>query len=91
MQGESVATVTASQHPGYSEGEIVLAGRDGAPTRFRIARISEARPGRRAGNDRTRRTRDARFTAYGGLCVIGKPAPGETVVVAAASGPVGSW
>jgi NADPH-dependent curcumin reductase len=30
------------------------------------------------------------FTAYGGLRVIGKPQPGETVVVAAASGPVGS-
>jgi NADPH-dependent curcumin reductase CurA len=30
------------------------------------------------------------FTAYGGLRVIGKPASGETVVVAAASGPVGS-
>src|SRR5205814_3341414 len=30
------------------------------------------------------------FTAYGGLRVIGKPNPGETVVVAAASGPVGS-
>src|SRR5271155_3869558 len=30
------------------------------------------------------------FTAYGGLRVIGKPVPGETVVVAAASGPVGS-
>ena len=30
------------------------------------------------------------FTAYGGLRVIGKPKRGETVVVAAASGPVGS-
>ena len=30
------------------------------------------------------------FTAYAGLNVIGKPRPGETVVVAAASGPVGS-
>ena len=30
------------------------------------------------------------FTAYGGLRTIGKPQPGETVVVAAASGPVGS-
>src|SRR5208282_6772136 len=30
------------------------------------------------------------FTAYGGLRVIGKPQPGETVVDAAASGPVGS-
>jgi NADPH-dependent curcumin reductase len=30
------------------------------------------------------------FTAYAGLRVIGKPKAGETVVVAAASGPVGS-
>src|SRR6266566_2913633 len=30
------------------------------------------------------------FTAYAGLTIIGKPKPGETVVVAAASGPVGS-
>jgi NADPH-dependent curcumin reductase CurA len=30
------------------------------------------------------------FTAYGGLRAIAKPQPGETVVVAAASGPVGS-
>jgi NADPH-dependent curcumin reductase CurA len=30
------------------------------------------------------------FTAYSGLLLIGKPKPGETVVVAAASGPVGS-
>jgi NADPH-dependent curcumin reductase CurA len=30
------------------------------------------------------------FTAYAGLTLIGRPKPGETVVVAAASGPVGS-
>ena len=30
------------------------------------------------------------FTAYAGLMMIGKPKPGDTVVVAAASGPVGS-
>ncbi len=30
------------------------------------------------------------FTAYAGLMLIGRPKPGETVVVAAASGPVGS-
>ena len=30
------------------------------------------------------------FTAYAGLLEIGKPQPGETVVVAAAAGPVGS-
>jgi NADPH-dependent curcumin reductase CurA len=30
------------------------------------------------------------FTAYGGLRVIGEPQAGETVMVGAASGPVGS-
>lgn len=30
------------------------------------------------------------FTAYAGLRLLGKPKPGETIVVAAASGPVGS-
>ena len=30
------------------------------------------------------------FTAYAGLTQIGRPKPGETVVVAAASGPVGA-
>ena len=30
------------------------------------------------------------FTAYSGLRLVGIPKPGETVVVAAASGPVGS-
>ncbi|WP_153503546.1 NADP-dependent oxidoreductase [Cumulibacter manganitolerans] len=30
------------------------------------------------------------FTAYAGLLILGKPQPGETVVVAAATGPVGS-
>ncbi len=30
------------------------------------------------------------FTAWAGLLIIGKPRPGETVAVAAASGPVGS-
>ena len=91
MQGESVATVIASKHPGYSEGDIVLAHTgwrthalsDGADLRKldpAVAPVTTAlgvlgMPG---------------FTAYGGLRVIGKPAPGETVVVAAASGPVGS-
>jgi len=32
----------------------------------------------------------ARLTAYAGLLTIGKPKPGETVVVAAATGPVGA-
>jgi NADPH-dependent curcumin reductase CurA len=96
MTGESVARVLASNHPGYEEGDIVVAvtgwrthalsdgiGLYGTPLRKldpAVAPVTTAlgvlgMPG---------------FTAYGGLRVIGKPQPGETVVVAAASGPVGS-
>ena len=96
MTGESVARVLASKHPDYAEGDIVVAvtgwrthalsdgiGLYGTPLRKldpSIAPVTTAlgvlgMPG---------------FTAYGGLRVIGKPQPGETVVVAAASGPVGS-
>jgi hypothetical protein len=91
MPAESVATVVASQNPAYAEGDIVAAQTgwrthalsDGANVRKidpAVAPVTTAlgvlgMPG---------------FTAYGGLRLIGKPAPGETVVVAAASGPVGS-
>ena len=91
MPGESVATVVASNHPAYSEGDIVL-----AHTGWRTHALSDR------GNHRKLNPAIAPvttglgvlgmpgFTAYGGLRVIGKPKPGETVVVAAASGPVGS-
>jgi len=91
MPGESVTTVVASRNSAYSEGDIVLAHTgwcthalsDRADLRKldpTVAPVTTAlgvlgMPG---------------FTAYGGLRLIGKPAPGETVVVAAASGPVGS-
>ena len=96
MTAEGVAEVMVSRHPDYQAGDIVLAptgwcshfasdgiGVAGVPLRKldpAAAPISTAlgvlgMPG---------------FTAYGGLNVIGKPKSGETVVVAAASGPVGS-
>jgi NADPH-dependent curcumin reductase CurA len=91
MPGESVCEVIASDHPGYVVGETVLAYTGwrthaawGAPAPrkldSRLAPISTGlgvlgMPG---------------FTAYSGLHLIGKPKPGETVVVAAASGAVGS-
>ncbi len=91
MTGESITEVTASAHPDYPIGSIVL-----AKTGWRT----------HAASDGTGlRTLDPAlgpittglgvlgmpgFTAYSGLLVIGKPKPGETVVVAAASGPVGS-
>src|SRR5436309_2534630 len=60
MQGESVATVIASKHPGYSEGDIVL-----AQTGWRTHAVgsrgpAQARSGGCAGHDGTRRTRNAR-------------------------------
>jgi NADPH-dependent curcumin reductase len=91
MAGESVASVVASHHPGYSEGDIVL-----AQTGWRTHALSDRADLRKLDPAVAPVTTGLGvlgmpgFTAYGGLHVIGKPAPGETVVVAAASGPVGS-
>ena len=91
MEGGTVSVVEESRHPSYAEGDIVV-GRigwqdygvsDGEGVRKvdpAIAPISTAlgvlgMPG---------------MTAYTGLLNIGKPQPGETVAVAAASGAVGS-
>ena len=91
MQGESVATVIASKHPAYSEGDIVL-----AHTGWRTHALSDRADLRKLDPAVAPVTTGLGvlgmpgFTAYAGLRVIGKPKPGETVVVAAASGPVGS-
>jgi NADPH-dependent curcumin reductase len=91
MQGESVAKVIASKHPNYSEGDVVL-----AHTGWRTHALSD-RPDLRKLDPAVAPVTTGLgvlgmpgFTAYGGLRVIGKPKPSETVVVAAASGPVGS-
>ncbi len=91
MEGGTVARVVASKHPDYAPGDIVLshsgwqryALSDGENLRKldpALAPISTAlgvlgMPG---------------FTAWVGLLQIGQAKPGETVVVAAASGAVGS-
>ncbi len=91
MTGESVCEVLASDRAGFAAGDIVLAHTgwrthtawDGPATRKldpKLAPITTGlgvlgMPG---------------FTAYAGLYLIGKPKAGDTVVVAAASGPVGS-
>src|SRR5258705_9584733 len=91
MEGGTVSEVIASNNPGFAKGDIVLS-RAGWQTHAisdgkgltkidpKIAPISTAvgvlgMPG---------------MTAYTGLLDIGKPQAGETVVVAAASGAVGS-
>jgi NADPH-dependent curcumin reductase len=91
MQGESVAVVIASKHSAYSEGDSVL-----AQTGWRTHALTDRVDLRKLDPAVAPVTTGLGvlgmpgFTAYGGLRVIGKPAPGETVVVAAASGPVGS-
>jgi NADPH-dependent curcumin reductase len=91
MEGGTVSEVIASNNPAYVKGDIVLSragwqthalsdGKGLAKIDPKLAPISTAvgvlgMPG---------------MTAYVGLLDIGKPQPGETVVVAAASGAVGS-
>jgi NADPH-dependent curcumin reductase CurA len=91
MPGESVAKVVASHHPAYSEGDIVL-----AQTGWSTHALSDRADLRKLAPAVAPLTTALGvlgmpgFTAYVGMHVIGKPQPGETVVVAAASGPVGS-
>lgn len=91
MVGATVSRVVASEHPDYAEGDWVLAYSgwqdyalsDGtgltplgkAPTNPSYTLGILGMPG---------------FTAYMGLLDIGKPKAGETLVVAAATGPVGA-
>ncbi|SFU20577.1 NADP-dependent oxidoreductase [Paraburkholderia aspalathi] len=91
MAGEVIARVLASRLDGYSPGDVVLAPigwtTHGLSDGTRLRKIAPSTipleahlgvlgmPG---------------FTAYAGMAEIGKPKRGETVVVASASGPVGS-
>jgi NADPH-dependent curcumin reductase len=91
MTGESVCEVVASDQPGYAAGDIVL-----APTGWRTHAAWDGTALRKLDPKLSPITTGLGvlgmpgFTAYAGLYVIGKPKAGETVVVAAASGPVGS-
>jgi NADPH-dependent curcumin reductase len=91
MVGGTVSEVVASEHDGFTVGDVVLSSAgwqayalsDGTGLRKldpSMAPVQTAlgvlgMPG---------------MTAYTGLLTIGQPKPGETLVVAAASGPVGS-
>jgi NADPH-dependent curcumin reductase len=91
MEGGTVSEVVASKNPGFAKGDIVLSragwqsymvsdGKGLSKIDPKVGPISTAvgvlgMPG---------------MTAYTGLLDIGKPQAGETVVVAAASGAVGS-
>lgn len=89
--GATVSRVRRSRHPDWREGEWVLAGSgwqhfaisDG--TGLRRIDPTIAPPSTAVGV-----LGMTGFTAYAGLRNVGRPKPGETVVVAAASGAVGS-
>jgi NADPH-dependent curcumin reductase len=91
MTAQSICEVMASEHPDYKVGDIVL-----APTGWRTHAASDGTGLRKLDPKLAPITTGLGvlgmpgFTAYSGLYVIGKPKPGETVAVAAASGPVGS-
>jgi NADPH-dependent curcumin reductase CurA len=91
MAGESVAQVIASRHPDFAEGDIVLA-RTGWRSHAVLpgAGLRKLDPAAAPVTTGLGVLGMPGFTAYSGLRVIGQPKAGETVVVAAASGPVGS-
>ncbi len=91
MVGGTVSRVEASRHPEFQAGDLVLgyAGwQDYALSNGKgLTKLDpeEPHPSRALGV-----LGMPGFTAYMGLLDIGRPIAGETVVVAAASGPVGS-
>ena len=91
MEGEVVAEVIQSRHPGYRVGDLVQA-RTGWRTHAAIgvAGLRQVDPTLAPITTALGVLGMPGFTAYAGTKVIGQPKPGETVVVAAASGPVGS-
>jgi NADPH-dependent curcumin reductase CurA len=91
MTGEVVAEVLESKHPSFTPGQLVLSGigwRSHAAVEARQA--TPVRVGRNPPSTALGVLGMPGFTAYSGMKVIGRPQAGETVVVAAASGPVGS-
>ncbi len=91
MVGGTVAEVVGSRHPGFREGELVLAAagwQDYAALDGRELRKLD--PAAAPPSTALGVLGMPGLTAYAGLLAIGRPLPGETVAVAAAAGPVGS-
>jgi NADPH-dependent curcumin reductase len=91
MEGRAVAEVVESNLPGYQRGDVVF-----APIGWQEFAVSDGQGVRKL--DPAPRPLSYALgilgmpgmTAYTGLLNIGQPKPGETLVVAAASGAVGS-
>lgn len=91
MVGATVCQIEISRHPDYKEGEWVL-----AQSGWQDYALSDGSGLARLGNTPQHPSYALGimgmpgFTAYMGLLDIGRPKPGETLVVAAATGPVGA-
>ena len=91
MEGGTVAEVLESRHPDYAAGDMVL-----SYSGWQAHALSDGTDLRKLGPQQAPVTTALGvlgmpgFTAYAGLLTLGQPKPGETVVVAAASGPVGA-
>ena len=91
MTAGTVARVEASNNPNYAVGDLVL-----SPGGWQEYSISDGTGAAKLDRDMPRPSLALGvmgmpgFTAYVGLLDIGEPKPGETVVVSAASGAVGS-
>jgi len=91
MTGQVVAEVVSSNLDGYQPGDYVLAG-----SGWQDYAVSDGSEVMNLGPDPQNPSWSLGilgmpgYTAYAGLLKIGDPKPGETVVVAAASGPVGA-
>ena len=91
MEGGTVGQVVESKHPDFSEGEIVV-GSGGWQEYFSLPgkALRKVDPAEGPISTAVGVLGMPGMTAYTGLLNIGKPKKGETVVVAAASGAVGS-
>ena len=91
MTGQVVAQVESSQLDGFAQGDFVLAG-----SGWQDYAVSDGTDVLNLGASPENPSWSLGimgmpgYTAYAGLLRIGDPKPGETVVVAAASGPVGA-
>ena len=91
MVGATVGQVVTSNHPGLKEGDLVL-GQGGWQDYAVLpgANVQKIDPAWGPSSLSLNVLGSNGLTAYAGLLDIGKPKPGETVVVAAASGGVGA-